>query len=314
MSSVRDVKYKAGFKLGNPTKRSEYSIAFLMLMPTLILFLLFVAYPVFYVLRTGFFEYDGLSPMKWVGLYNYARVIKDGSWWVSVWNTLQLGIGIPMVQIPLALITAVILNGKIKGRNFFRVFFFLPNITSTAIMGIIFYFMFAAQNGIVNGILIKLHLINLPVEWLGKEYLAKLVIILFSTWAATGFYMVLFLASLQKIPREVYESATIDGANDRQTLFRITIPMLGQMFQIITMLSILNAMKLFDTVKVITGGGPGNKTEVMTMYMFRYYFEAASGIMQQGYAAAVAVVGLLITGMVAAVYYIFSKRINSDYD
>ena len=294
--------------VSNLLKSTKNTSVYLMIMPTLILFILFCVYPVFYVIRVSFYEYDGMTQMKWIGLYNYRRVMHDSSWWVTVLNTLQLGIGIPIVQIPVALVLAVILNEKIKARTFFRTFFFLPNITSTAIMGIIFYFMFSSNSGIVNGILAKSGLIKAPVEWLSREYLAKLVIILFSTWANAGFYMVLFLAALQKIPREIYESAAIDGAGSLHSFFKITIPMLGQMFQLITMLSILNAMKLFDTVRVITGGGPGNRTQVITMYIFSYYFEPSGGPMQQGYACAVAMVGLVITGIVAAVYFLSSKQ------
>jgi raffinose/stachyose/melibiose transport system permease protein len=284
-----------------------------MLLPTLTLFLVFSVYPIINVFYTSFFDYNGITDMKWIGIYNYLRVMRDSSWWITVWNTVHLGIGIPLVQIPLSLMLAVFLNGQIKGRGFFRAFFFLPNITSTAIMGIIFSFMFASYNGIVNGFLMQMGIIGKPIEWLGHEYLAKLTIVIFSTWAGTGFYMVLFLAGLQKIPKDLYESAAIDGATGIQSFFKITIPMLGQMFQIITMLSILSAMRLFDTVKVLTMGGPGNKTEVMTMYIFRYYFEPSGGGMQQGYASAVATVGLMITAIVAGIYLLSTKEMGQEH-
>lgn len=292
-------------------RRKDRLSPYIMITPTMILFTLFCIYPILHVFVVSFFEHDGMSQMKWVGLYNYSRAMKDKSWWATVINTVQLGISIPMFQIPFALIFAVILNGQIKGKSFFRAFLFLPSITSSAIMGIIFYFMFSSYNGIINGLLTSLNLVEAPVEWLGKEFTAKMVITIFATWSGVGFYMVLFLAGLQKIPKDVYESATIDGANKFQTFFKITIPMLGQMMQIICMLSILNAMKLFDTIKALTGGGPGNKTEVMTMYIYRYYFES-SGRMQQGYGSAVAMIALIILGIVAALYLRLSKSLGDN--
>ncbi|MGE5551356.1 MAG: carbohydrate ABC transporter permease [Bacteroidota bacterium] len=291
-------------------KYKDRASILLMLAPTLLLFAAFCAYPLAYVIRTSFFEYNGFTAMKWLGLDNYLRALGDESWWSAVWNTIQLGIGIPLLQIPVALVLAVVLNEPLKGRAFFRTFFFLPAITSTAIMGLIFYFMFSSFNGIINGLLMRTGLIGMPIDWLGREWTAKFVIVLFSTWANAGFYMVLFLAALQKIPRDVYEVAATDGANALQIFFRITVPLLGQMFKIITMLSIVNAMKLFDTIKVLTGGGPGNRTEVMTMYIFRYFFEYNTGIMQIGYTSAAAVIGLLIVGIISAVYYLSTKRIS----
>jgi raffinose/stachyose/melibiose transport system permease protein len=294
-----------------PGHKKDNLCAYLMATPTIILFLMFCAYPIVFILIKSFYESDGLTVNRWVGISNYVRMMSDRSWWSTVLNTVQFGFLIPLVQIPLALLLAVILNGKLKHKSFLRTVLFLPNITSTAIMGIIFYFMFSSYNGIVNQALMKLGLIKTPIEWLGKEGTAKFVIILFSAWAHVGFYMVLFLSALQRIPREVYESASVDGANSFQTLIKITIPMLGDMFRTIVMLSILSAMKLFDTIKVLTGGAPGNKTEVMTMYIYRYYFEPANGKLQQGYASTVGVASLIITGIVALIYLRLSRR-SSD--
>lgn len=157
---------------------------------------MFCIYPAVHVFVVSFYKYDGITSMIWKGLENYERVFLDASWWKTVWNTVQMGVCIPMLQIPLALLFAVILNGKLKGKNFFRTMLFLPSITSTAVMGVIFSFMFSSYNGIVNGFLINSGMIDRPIEWLGNEWTAKLVIILFSAWSSVGFYMVLFLSGL----------------------------------------------------------------------------------------------------------------------
>lgn len=282
-----------------------------MILPTIILILLFNIYPILYVGYYSFTDFDGISRPNFIGLHNYARVMADSSWWVTVKNTLEFGIITSLIQIPLALLLAVLLNRKFKGCAFFRAVMFLPNITSTAIMGIIFYFIFASYNGIINSYLINLNIVTKPIEWLGNGTLAKGVVIAFVSWHDIGFYMLLFLAALQKIPNDVYESAKIDGSGIANTFFKITLPMLGRMFQVISMLSIVNTLKLFDSIKALTNGGPASSTEVMTMYIFKYFFES-SGANQQGYASALCIVGTLIISVMAAIYLILSKKMSYD--
>ncbi|MDF2921854.1 MAG: binding-protein-dependent transport system inner rane component [Paenibacillaceae bacterium] len=288
---------------------ADHRAQYAMMAATIIMVVVFGIFPILYVLYYSFTEYNGFTPATFNGLDNYIRVFQDGSFWTTVLNTLQLGIGIPLVQLPIALLLAVLLNKKFPGVNFSRAVIFVPNITSTAIMAIIFFFMFASYNGIVNDILQNLHLIDSPIEWFGSGFMAKVVIILFCTWSGVGFYMVLFLSAIQSIPADVYESAKIDGANSVQTFFKITIPMMGKMFQIITSLSILNALKLFDSVKALTNGGPGNSTEVMTMYIFRYFFESM-GNAQQGYASAVSIVSTLMVSIITLLYMFFTRKMN----
>lgn len=293
-------------------ENSNSRIAYLMVLPTVILFLAFCIYPIIHVLIVSLFEYDGMTDMKFIGFDNYIRVFSDTTWWKSVLNTVEFGLISPIVQIPISLVLAVVLNGQLKGKNFFRTALFLPSITSTAIMGIIFSFMFSSYNGIINGILKDVLGVTSRITWLEKEGTAKFVIILFSTWSHVGYYMVLFLAGLQKIPGEVYESAAVDGANTFQTFTRVTVPMLSSSLRTIIMLSILNTMRMFDTVKVITNGGPAQTTKVMTMHIYSYYFEPERGKLQQGYASSLAIVGLIITAVIAVIYLIVSKKATKD--
>lgn len=288
---------------------TRHKVQYAMIAPTVLMVLLFGIFPVCYVLFYSFTKYDGFSPAKFVGLQNYIRVFSDKSYWNSVLNTLQLGVAIPLIQIPLSLLLAVLLNQKFKGQGVARAVIFVPNITSSAIMAVVFYFMFASYNGIVNELLMKLNLIDGAIEWFGNGIMAKIVIVLFCTWSGVGFYMVLFLSALQSIPGDVYESAKIDGANASQTFFKITIPMMGSMFQIITALCIMNALKLFDSVKALTNGGPGNSTEVMTMYIYKYFFETM-GTSQQGYASAVSMVSTLLVMGITVVYLRLTKKMN----
>lgn len=284
---------------------------FLMLLPMLILFVLFCVYPLIDSIYLSFTKYNGFTKPAWIGLENYVRLIKDQSWWNAVLNTFQFTLMAYVIQIPLSLLLAVIVNGKIKGKNFFRTIIFLPNITSTAIIGIIFFFMFSSYNGIINGLLLNLGLIQKPVEWLGNVTSAKWVIILLNTWGQVGYLMVLFLAAIQKVPGELYESAKLDGASKWQQFSRITLPMLGQMFQVISMMCILNGFQLFDSVKVLTGGGPGNQTSVMALYIYNYFFTSTGA--QQGYASAVSVCATFITALAGALYYFVTSKKFKEY-
>ncbi len=296
-------------KKGFLASLGTYKQPYLMMLPTIILVMLFGIYPLIYVFYYSFFKYDGFSPAIFVGLRNYIRIFNDGTYWNSVINTLQMGIAIPLVQIPCSLLLAVLLNKRFRGQSLARAVIFVPNITSTAIMAIVFYFMFASYNGIINGVLMKLGLIDKAIEWFGNGLMAKIVIVLFCTWSGVGFYMVLFLSALQSIPSEVYESSKVDGANGVQTFFRITIPMMGSMFQTITALCIMNALKLFDSVKALTNGGPGNSTEVMTMYIYRYFFETM-GTSQQGYASAVSILSTVLVMLVTFIYIRSTRKMN----
>jgi raffinose/stachyose/melibiose transport system permease protein len=278
----------------------------LMLAPLAVLFLAFNLYPLLSSLFYSFTKYNGISILSFVGFKNYIRLFSDASWWGAVLNTFQFTLMAYAVQVPLSLILAVLVNSKIKGKNFFRTMFFLPNVTSTAVIGIIFFFMFSSYNGIVNGVLQSMSLIDRPIEWLANIWLAKAVIILLNTWSQLGFFMVLFLAAIQKIPAELYESAKIDGANKPSQFKNITLPMLGSMFPVITMMVILNAFQLFDSVKVLTGGGPGNKTTVMALYIYNYFFTSTGA--QQGYASALSVCATVLTAAVGFLYYYLTNK------
>lgn len=287
-------------------KDKEKISAWIMLTPLIIMFVLFSVYPLINAIVLSMTTYDGFTAPKFIGIKNYIRVFSDTSWWNSVLNTLQFIVLAYIIQVPLSLALAVLLATKKKAVGFFRMVIFLPNITSTAIMGIIFYFMFASFNGIINGILMKIGMLSAPISWLGQPSTAKFVIMLLNSWSQIGFFMILFMAAIQKIPSELYESAQIDGANRWKQFIKITLPMLGTMFPVITMLNILNVFQLFDSVKVLTGGGPGRSTFVMALYIYEYFFNSTGA--QQGYASALSVVATLISACIGALYFVLTNK------
>jgi raffinose/stachyose/melibiose transport system permease protein len=292
---VRARQRRAGWQ------RGENLVAYLMTLPALIPFVLFNLIPIFWVVFISFTEYDGFGSPIWAGLTNYRAVLADESWWQAVRTTGIFGLGKLLVEIPLALTLAVIVNQKIVGATWFRTIFFLPHVISISVMSIIFYFIFRPYQGILNGILQNLSLIEQPIDFLGRPTSALLAVIGVGIWSGFGVNMVLFLAGLQTIPQDVYESSALDGANAMQQLWYITIPLLGPVLRIIVLLAIVGTLRSFDLIKVLTDGGPFGSTEVMFTYIFRYFFGGDFGA-QYGYGAALGVVAAMLIGLVSLAY------------
>lgn len=286
----------------------------LMITPMTIGFLLFSVYPIIWVLRWSFFKYNGYSEPVFVGLGNFIRVFsRDPAYWNSLKNTFLIA-GMKMIfEIPLALVLAVLLNNKIKGSSFFRVVFFLPSVFSIAVVGLIFSILFGAYNGIVNAILKNIGLITQNISWFSDKGHAMFVIILVSLWTTFGLNMIYFLMGLQNISKSLYECASIDGANEVQQFFCITMPLVAPILQLVLMLSVLGTMKMTDLILVLTNGAPGGSTEVVMTYIFKYFFsygESAAMEVQFGYASSMAVVTAVILGIVTLIYLKVSKKMQ----
>ncbi len=288
--------------------KENYQV-YLMIAVPLILLLAFVVYPLLWNIRFSVYEYDGFTK-SFNGLYNFKRVLTDPMWWKAVANTFIFTIFKTVIMFPIAIVLAVILNGDLRGRNFIRAAYFTPYIISMAIASMIFIIMFSGYNGIVNEILKSLGIIRENVEWLGSESTAMGVVVAVNIWKDLGYNILLVLAGLQSIPRELYESAAIDGANSFKKLWYVTLPQLGPVLQLIIMLSFVGSLHAFDSVNVLTAGGPNHATDVMMTYLFNYYFGTESTSPQQGYAAAVSVVASIIIAIFTLIYLKASKKMQ----
>lgn len=291
-------------------RRRESATAYLMTAPALLPYLLFNLIPILWAIYISFTYYDGYTSPTFAGLDNYVAAFKDTTWWKSVINTMVFAIGKLFIEVPLALILAVILNEAVRGKTWFRAIFFMPHVTSMAVMGLIFFFIFRPLNGILNDILEMLYLIGEPIDYLGQPFTAMVSVIIVAVWHGFGINMILFLAGLQTIPRDVYESASIDGANAAQKLWYITIPMLGSILKIVTMLMIVWTLKSFDLIKVLTDGGPFGSTEVMFTYIFNYFFGSSYGS-QYGYGSALGVIATIIIAIVTLLYNRWTRNLKS---
>ncbi|NOU67956.1 ABC transporter permease subunit [Paenibacillus sp. LMG 31461] len=294
-------------------KRKHALAPYILTFPSLFLTLVLSIYPLGWAMHYMFYSYPGYGEKTFNGLDNFRRLYEDDTYWQSVINTLVYAGGKIILTLPIALVLAVILNGALRGRHLFRAIYFLPTVISTAVMSVVFYVIFNSYNGILNQYLVKYGIIHSNIDWLGTKF-AMLTMIIIAVWGAIGNYMLLFLAGLQNIPQDVYESAAIDGANGWKKFIYITVPMLGPVLQMIVLLAITAALKGYESIMVLTEGGPIGKTEVMYLYVYKLFFpvSSAGGAVQQqiGYGSAVGFVSALIVGVVTLGYFYLSKRLN----
>jgi ABC-type sugar transport system permease subunit len=287
----------------------RHGMAYLMCLPTIVLFLVFMAFPIGYVIYTSGLDWNGIeSPLdaSFVGLDNYTRLFQDDLWWRAVWNTLlYAGIKI-LVELPLALILAVVLNSGIRGVVAFRTIGFIPVITSIAVVSLAFTFFFSPLPGApFNTLMINLGILERPIAFLGERATAFWTVTGIAIWHDLGINMVFFLAALQTVPRDLYDAAMVDGANARQRFLHIDVPVIRPLTAMIITLSLAGSLKVFDYFSVLTGGGPGFSTTTMVLYMFRYTSFGGGGLSgatsqpEVGYGSAVAIgLGLIIMAVV----------------
>lgn len=287
--------------------------SYAMLLPQFIGFFVFSIYPILWVSHFAFYNYNGLNK-RFVGMDNFVRIFtRDLDFWKSIGNTLILAAVKLPIELSMALVLAVILNGKIKGKTLFRTIFYLPNIISVAIIGLIFYFMFASFEGIVNNLLLVLKIIEEPVHWFSNKWSALFVLASASIWQNFGINMLFFLAGLQSIPAELYECAELDGAGKIRQFFVITIPMLGPIMRVVCMLAIIGSIKITDLVLVLTNGQPAGQTEVVMTYIFKFFFAYGDGAqsVQIGYGASLGMVTAVILGIITVFYLKVTQKANN---
>jgi ABC-type sugar transport system permease subunit len=288
--------------------------SYVFILPSLFLTVALGIYPILWALRYMFYDYQGYGEEKFIGLGNFARLLRDSEFWHSVTNTFVYAGGKIIIVIPLSLVLAVILNRGLKGKGLLRAVYFMPTIISTSVMSIVFFTIFNSYNGLLNQFLIKYGIASRAIDWLGPNY-AMLTVIVTAVWGAIGNYMLLFIAGLQGIPEDVYESAAIDGANAAQKFWYITIPMLGPVLQMVIMLAIITALKGYESIMVLTEGGPIGTTTVMYLYVYKLFFPVSvtsSTVQEIGYGSAVGFVTALLVGLITMLYFAMSRRLNQD--
>jgi multiple sugar transport system permease protein len=284
-------------------KRSVRS-AYLLISPYLLFLAVFLIYPVFFSIWLTFHDWNIVSPeIPFVGLENYRRLLGDELFYKALWNTFRfIMINIPL-QIVLALLLAVALNQPIKGRGFFRAAYFLPVVTSGVVISFLWSWMLSTDDGIINEVLGWFGIG--PVPWLTSETWSIPSIAWVAAWKNLGYYVVIFLAGLQSIPKTLYEAARIDGAGPVQIFFRITLPMLNPAMLLVLVMSTINGFQLFTEPFIMTGGGPANSSLSVVMYIYKNAFQS----LDMGYAATI---GLALALIILTVSLLQKKLLERD--
>ncbi len=290
--------------------------AICMLLPMLAGFALFSIYPMGWLVKWAFYNYDGVRTPTFAGMENFVRAFsRDPYYWRALLNTFYI-VGVKMViEIPLAMFLAVALNKATKVNAVYRTVFFMPSIISTAIIGLVFFLMFDPFQGVINQILKGLGLIDKRINWFSDRLTANAVIITASVWKGFGVNMIFFLMGLQSIPGDLYECAELDGASAWRTFRSITLPMLSPFAKTVIMLCLVNSMKMSDLVLTLTNGQPNGTTEVVMSYTFKYFFSygVADAVSQYGYASALAVVTAVILGLITGAYFLTTRKMGDVY-
>ena len=257
-------------------------------LPSFVLFAAFLAGPLLYSLYISFHKWSMLRHPVWLGLANYRQILHDHVFWISLKNTLEFsGLFVPSVTI-LALLSAVVLDQKIRGRALFKALVFVPVITPSTIVGVVWVFAYQPDLGLLNEVLRWLHL---PTSlWLGSATIALPALVIVTVWQRFGWFMILFLAGIQDIPVEIKEAAAIDGATPRQSFFHISLPLLRPTIVLVTVLAAISGFQVFDLVFVMTEGGPAYATQTLSYYIYVKAFRN----FDMGYAAAMSYALFLI--------------------
>ncbi len=260
--------------------RRELLWALLFLAPSLVIFGIFTYYSLAFNVYLSFTSWNFVSPVKtFTGLENYRLILADQRFWRAVRQTFYYAGGSVSLSLVFGLVLAILLNQKIVGRGFFRTLAFSPYITTIAAVSLLWMWIFDPNYGLMNYLLRLVGLNGLP--WLSSTRWAMPALIIMSVWRSMGYNAVIFLAGLTAINRELYEAASIDGAGALQSFRHITVPLLSPTTFFLTVTSIIGALQVFDSVSVMTKGGPVNSTSVINFYIY----EQAFGRFRAGYAA-----------------------------
>jgi raffinose/stachyose/melibiose transport system permease protein len=291
----------------NRTARLRFGTTqWLYVLPAVVLVLVFVYFPVIWNVSLSFFSWSAFSTKTiFVGLDNYAQLGADPIFWGALFNNVAYAVVSVIFQVGGGLVLAAILEEVViaRWRAFFRTVYFIPAVMSLTVVGFLFYFLYEPNFGLVNQGLNTIGLGRYAHAWLGEQGTAIWSIIAMSQWQSTGYVTVLFIVAIQKIPRELYEAAYIDGASKVRAFISVTVPLVRQMTELMLIITISGAFLVFNEVWVMTQGGPNNASHTLGTWLYKSAFFND----QNGYAAAIGTVIFVIT-LVASVVQLRLNR------
>ena len=272
-------------------ERKNLRDGYLFSAPALIFFVVFTIYPLLYGFVISLYQWNGVGKKTFIGLGNYVGLIQDSAFWAALQHNIIYAVGVVTGKVVIGLLLAILLTRKMKGITFYRICFFMPMMMSAVAVGYLWAYVYNYNFGLINSFLkaIGVPMNHLP-KWLGSTDTSLISVIIVELWRGVGYHTVIFIAAIQGIPKELYEAATVDGANALQTHWYITFPQLKSTIILNVMLSLIGAIGTFDLIHVMTDGGPNKSTEMIMTYMYNQAFIGD----RFGYASAIAYVAFLI--------------------
>jgi multiple sugar transport system permease protein len=291
-------------------RQRERRTGWMLTIPALLVLLLVYAYPILSAFVMSLFTENlstNLEPV-FTGFSNFSRMAQDGRFWQSLWNTAIFTVFSLVAELVLGMIIALALDQAFRGRGWVRTIAILPWALPTALIALAWRWIFNGEFGVWNDILLRLQIISDPVNWLGDPNWAMVGVIAADVWKTTSFVAILLLAGLQSIPQDLYEAHAIDGASPWQSFRQITLPLIAPQILIAMLFRFAQAFGIFDLIQVMTGGGPGGATEMVSLYIYATVMR----YLDFGYGAALVVVTFLVLIAVVALAGLYLSRLRAS--
>jgi len=281
------------------------SVPYLMVTPAILVFLVFIIYPIFYMIYLSFFKWNMIGPQVFIGLDNFTDMLTDRDFWQVFRNSFQYMFFMVTLSISLALPMAVYLKRNTKINSILQSVVFTPYVVSLVSIAFVWMWLMDSDYGLLNYLA---NLVGLPsVGWLGDPNVAMFSLILVSVWKGIGYNTLILISSMQTIPPYLYEAANLDRAKGGTVFFRITLPMISPTLFFLTLMNMISAFKVFETVNIMTQGGPMNSTNTLVYDIYQYGFT----FYKIGYASAIGVVLMVIIGICTLLYFrALSSRVH----
>ncbi|UPM52510.1 carbohydrate ABC transporter permease [Gottfriedia acidiceleris] len=260
-----------GRKTETRRRRTRIFTPWLFLLPSILILGIFLIIPIIEAFKWSFLDYKIIAGTgEYVGLANFKEIFSDKDFWNALVNTLLFLLIVLPMNVFLPMILAVLVNQKIKGVSTFRILYYLPVITPMVVAALMWKMLYS-QSGIISDLLVKLGVFHSPTNLLVQSTTALIAVSAITIWKGLGYYMIIFLAGLQSIPKDVYESSSIDGASIFQQFRSITVPMLTPSVTLVSVMTIISGMKVFEEIALTTGGGPSGATTTLVMYIYNKF-------------------------------------------
>lgn len=286
-------------------EKRETIFGYIFTAPQILGFLLFVAFPLVFSLVLCFCSWNMMDAPEFVGFKNFEKIFGDRIFWKSILNTFLYILIVVPITLVTSLTLALLTNRKLPFKSFYRAAFFLPMVTSTIAIAMVWSFIYQPEGGILNSLLSMCGVQN-PPKWLQDSAWARFAISILSIWLKAGYYYIIFDAGLKNIPKELYEAADIDGASTMRKAFRITIPMLSSVMFFVIVMLFIDVFNMFNEVYIMTSGGPDYSTYTLPMYIYYYAFGPSADM---GRACVGSWILFALIGIVTAIQFKFKKKV-----